>query len=1798
MKKLLFLATLLPILFVNLVSAQYSNLGVSVDKTKFCDQAGVIQVSGTVRANTNVSNGYHFTGMIFRFYYFTGGAQIGYYTVNLEGSTTTTSHANLNPTYFDGTKLSGGQVTANTYDASSPMNGGMFSASVTVPWTAFPTSTGVQFWVAVEAIDNTGSTTTVSPKTQFDNPILYNKSAMAAAATISSSPAICNGSPVFLATNPDLSASFNYQWYKDGSPIPGETGREILGTAGTYYVYIYDECQSQSSTPIVISSGNAPPAPSVSVSGSTVLCNGASATLTTSPSGGGTIYWNTGQSGNSIVITGPGNYYAYEVNNCGAGPNSNNVSVSTGSTPSAPSISSSNGSFLCNGATTTLSGLPPSGGTLNWSTGATGNAITVSSAGSYYVYEVNSCGTGPNSNTITLTAGATPSAPAVTSGNGTILCNGATTTLSSSPFAGGTINWSTGTTGNTITVSTAGSYYAYEVNSCGTGPNSNTVIIGTGNKPLAPSISNSTGTLLCNGSFTNLSGSPSAGGTLGWSTGTTGNAITVGSAGSYYAYEVNNCGTGPNSNIITLTSGTTPSAPAITSSNGTMLCNGASTTLSGSPSYGGNLQWSTSVAGNSITVNTLGSFYAYEVNSCGTGPRSNTITVTTGNSPATPAITPAGPIALCNGNSVTLSIPGGGNTNWFLNGGLVAANGGTLSVSSAGFYTATLNNACGVSGVSAVVNVTTGAAPTAPVVSSSNGTMLCTAQSTLLTTTPSAGGTINWSTGQTGNSITVNSVGSYYCYEVSTCGSSANSSPVSITMNSIPPAPVLNASGNTLLCDGEGKTVTTSPVTQGGSIRWTSGLTGNTITYYNAGNYFAYETNGCGDGPQTVFSFTTLSKPAAPSVSPAGNMLLCNGVSGSFVSTGSGITWSNGATGNTMTTATAGSYYSYATNVCGNSPNSNVVNVSTVTCPTPSPGSSFFICPGAQKLLDAGSGYNSYTWSNGATTQTITAGPGTYSVTVSKSGCTATSAAVTVSYYTVTAPTINASGSTTLCAGGNVVLTSSAGSAYSWSTGSTANNIAVTTTGNYFVTVTDANGCVAASSPTTVTVNPLATATIAGSTTVCQNASQPSMTFSASGGTAPYTFSYTLNGGSQQTISTTTGNSISIPVSTTTTGNYVYTLVNVKESSSTACDNPVSGTAIVTVRSLPTATIAGSTTVCKNSTSPKITFSGSGGMAPYTFTYSVNSGAPQTITTISGSSATVDVPTGSAGTLVYALINVSESGTGNCSKNAEGSARVIVKDLPTVTVSGNATVCQNSSFPLISITGSTGTAPYTFTYKLNGGVDQNITTVSGNSITLPVPTNTAGSFSYSLVSIKEGSGRECINAAVGSATVIVRPLPGATITGTTRVCQNAIQPVVTFTGNTGIMPYTFTYTLNNGSSQTITTVSGNSVSVTVPTNIAGTFTYSLVSVKESGTNTCLNNVTGSVIVTVNPQPTAPVIASPQTHLCNGEAGQLTIVNWDEGNTYTWFKGGEGFMTSVANSITATQTGTYHLTAISNMGCSAAGISNSITVTTGSISQPIITGFTKVCPGGKATLTVLPTKKSMEYETWRWTDTPLGDTVNRDSRFSAVAGQYKVFVARQGCADSAAVAVTSDDTEFPAGRLQVKTSSIKFGQPARFVADVTGAVKYEWDFGDGNRATTTNNEVAQNYYVVGDSIRIKLEAFSSRNCITTFTARIKVSPQDSLRSIDHSFTGNLKDWNLFPTPFHDNLKLSVVLERNQPVRLDFFIADGSWVQGWIFQGTKGENLFTLDKIDRLMPNVLYFATSIYNNVKHFDKVFKY
>lgn len=110
---------------------------------------------------------------------------------------------------------------------------------------------------------------------------------------------------------------------------------------------------------------------------------------------------------------------------------------------------------------------------------------------------------------------------------------------------------------------------------------------------------------------------------------------------------------------------------------------------------------------------------------------------------------------------------------------------------------------------------------------------------------------------------------------------------------------------------------------------------------------------------------------------------------------------------------------------------------------------------GGTATIDAGNGFDSYTWSNGQTTQSITVSQsGTYSVTASNGQCESTGSIVV---------TINPVPSVTISENINT-LTANATSGtgdyqYAWSTNETTQNITIDSNGNYCVTVTDNNNC-------------------------------------------------------------------------------------------------------------------------------------------------------------------------------------------------------------------------------------------------------------------------------------------------------------------------------------------------------------------------------------------------------------------------------------------------------------------------------------------------------------------------------------------------------------------------------------------------------------------------------------------------------------------------------------------------------------------------------------------------------------------
>jgi gliding motility-associated-like protein len=419
---------------------------------------------------------------------------------------------------------------------------------------------------------------------------------------------------------------------------------------------------------------------------------------------------------------------------------------------------------------------------------------------------------------------------------------------------------------------------------------------------------------------------------------------------------------------------------------------------------------------------------------------------------------------------------------------------------------------------------------------------------------------------------------------------------------------------------------------------------------------------------------------------------------------------------------------------------------------------------------------------------------------------------------------------------------------------------------NFSFDVVDGNGC-----PVTIT------GTFAGvqdasftypQSIYCKNAANPSPVIT---GDLGGTFTATPAGLS---INASTG---LINLTTTTAGTYTVTYTT----AGPVC--PDSETFVITINPVPTATIAGTATVCNGAPQPTITFTGANGTAPYTFTYNINGGANQTINSV-GATTTINVSTATNGTFTYNLVSVQDASATGCSQTQVGSATITVSPLPTATIAGNAAVCVGATQPVITFTGANGTAPYTFTYNINGGANQTINSV-GATATINVSTATSGTFTYNLVSVASAAPGSCSQAQAGTVTVTVNPVPTATIAGTIAVCQNAPQPTITFTGANGTAPYTFSYNLNGGATQTIVSV-GTTATISVPTTTTGTFAYNLISVQDASATGCNQAQGGTATVTVNPNP-VPVITGPTTYCTGTFATLTTTVAY---STYNWSTG--------------------------------------------------------------------------------------------------------------------------------------------------------------------------------------------------------------------------------------------------------------------------------------------------------------------
>lgn len=415
-----------------------------------------------------------------------------------------------------------------------------------------------------------------------------------------------------------------------------------------------------------------------------------------------------------------------------------------------------------------------------------------------------------------------------------------------------------------------------------------------------------------------------------------------------------------------------------------------------------------------------------------------------------------------------------------------------------------------------------------------------------------------------------------------------------------------------------------------------------------------------------------------------------------------------------------------------------------------------------------------------------------------------------------------------------------------------------------------------------VAVNALPTTSISGSTTICEGSST-NINFN---GTPNAIVTYSINGGANQTVSlNATGNAIvnsGALVSPAT-----YTLVSAANTGANTCTQPVAGNAVIAVNPTPSATINGTATICSG-TGSNFSFSGTPNA---TVVYTVNGGANKTI--VLNAAGTAILPSGNlTATTSYQLISVSSATTPVCTAPLAGSAVLTIKALPVATISGSDTICSG--------TGSTinfnGTANATVVYKVNGGINKTIVLDATGAATL-ASGNLTVTTTYQLVSVSSATLPVCTAPLTGSAVITVNALPAATISGTKSIC-NGLSTNINFNGTPAT---TILYTTDGGLTNQATQLDATG-SVAVNTgNLTLSQTFNLISISYTSGPACLQNISGSAVVTVFPVTPPPVTVSPVSYCQNEIASALTA----PGNNLLWYTAAAGGTGSAAAPVPVT-----------------------------------------------------------------------------------------------------------------------------------------------------------------------------------------------------------------------------------------------------------------------------------------------------
>ena len=942
----------------------------------------------------------------------------------------------------------------------------------------------------------------------------------------------CPEQPLTLTAN--SSGATSYQWYRDDEPLSETSSTLTVTASSTYYVTATNgTCTTPKSSGYVVQNPT-PHAPFISFrnqsSSVTSLTVCGTSQIIDSDSATGIQWYKdgvaiSGANSQSYTATTSGTYTA-QLNALGCHSQfGRDVTLTLVAYPSTPTITgATNGTGTqdqaCPEQPLTLTANSSGATAYQWYrddellSGETSSTLTVTARSTYYVTATNGTCTTPKSSGYVVD-NPTPHAPFLSARSSTTFCTGGTVTLDSDSATG--IQWYKdgvaipGAGSQSYTATTSGSYNA-QLNALGCHSQFGTAITVTVvDYPSTPAITateNGTGTSdqACPEQPLTLTANSSGATAYQWyrddePLSETSSTLTVTAASTYYVTATNGTCTTPKSSGYVVQN-PTPHSPFIEARNGasTTFCTGGSVLLDSNSATG--IQWykdGVAISGansQSYTATTSGSYTA-QLNALGCHSQfGNTVTVTVVDYPSTPTITGATngtgtQDQACPEQPLTLTATSSGATayQWYRDDELLSGEtSSTLAVTARSTYYATATNGTCTTAKSSgyfVDNPT----PHSAFLSARSATTFCAGGSVILDSNSATG--IQWYrdgvaiSGAGSQSYTATTSGTYTVILNALGCHSGTSSSIVVTVNPYPATPAITASGATTFCDGGSVTLTSSSASDN---QWylngtaISGATSQSYTATASGSYTVVVTTNSCSSTSAATTVTVNAYPSTPAITANGATTFCDG--------GSVVLTSSSASGNQW--------------------------------------------------------YLNGTAISGATSQSYTAtASGSYTVVVTTSGCSTTSAAttVTVNPYPST-PAITAGGSTSFCSGGSVTLTSSSSSGNQWYlngtaiSGATSQSYTAAASGSYTVVVTT-NGCSSTSAATTVTVNANPTATITAPSVVISGSTGNSASVASAGTGASYSWSIsngTITAGSgTSSITFTAGSAGTLTLSVTMT---------------------------------------------------------------------------------------------------------------------------------------------------------------------------------------------------------------------------------------------------------------------------------------------------------------------------------------------------------------------------------------------------------------------------------------------------------------------------------------------------------------------------------------------------------------------------------------------------------------------------------------------------------------------------------------